>query len=328
MRTFQVFRLSPDLPGNISVFHCFPREPGELTDIISGEEMDLKVKMKVISGDDVKGYFDTKLAIARTAHELTKQLFNFWQYVSFQFRDDSWLAEQVKKIYMITQTHETVIQSIANVQKKFILLLISKINNDFHQTLCSCMNANGDIGKVNWHSMEALPGKVQGYIDDREKPNFIVTKMIRVMLGCPDKRDRDDSDSDDDSDIEASPKRRKQIKGADRFGRGNANKGRDDDDDKINHNVRKAWKMSQKEFRRIISPCSGSCPEQDDKPLCASFLIMGRCGYGSRCQRVHSGLNEDSIKRMSEWIKACKAKAAEKKNNKKKNKDDKEGKND
>jgi hypothetical protein len=87
--------------------------------------------------------------------------------------------------------------------------------------------------------------------------------------------------------------------------------------------------MSQKEFRQIISPLSGSCPEQDGEPLCASFLIMGRCGYGSRCQRIHSGLDDDTVKTMSEWIKNCKAKAAEKKKkkkNKKEAEDDDDGK--
>jgi hypothetical protein len=323
MRSFQVFRLSPDLPGNISVFHCFPREAGDLNDIMLGEELDLKVKMKVVSGDDVKGYFETKLAIAKTAHELVQQLYNFWQYVSFQFRDDSWIAMQTKKIYKIAQTNEVAIQSIANIQKKFILLLVSKINNDFHQTLCSCMQANGDIGKVNWHSMESLPAKVQGYIDDREKPNFIITRMIRRMLGHPNKRNRDDdSESDVDSEAESPPKRQKgrHQKGNDQNEQSPKNKGRDDDADKINPYVRKAWKMSQKDFRRIISPCSGSCPTQDDTPLCASYLIMGRCGYGSRCQRIHTGLEEDTVQKMADWIKSCKAKVEEKKKDKEKKK--------
>lgn len=90
--------------------------------------------------------------------------------------------------------------------------------------------------------------------------------------------------------------------------------------------MRKAWKMSQKDFRRFISPNAGSCPKQDGKPLCASFLFAGRCGYGSCCQRVHTDLHDDTVKKMSEWIKTCKAKADEKKKKKKDGQDDKDNK--
>jgi hypothetical protein len=327
MHSFPVFWLSPDLPGTISIFHCFPRQPGELTDIISGEEeLDMKVKMKVISGDDVKGYFETKLAIASTAHELAKQLFNFWQYVSFQFRDDSWLANQVKEIYTIILKHENDIQSIMNTQKKFIPLLASKINSNFHQTLNSCMQASGDTTLVNWKLVENLLAKLQGYINDREKPNFIMTWMIKKMLGIDNNHNQDDSDLEDDCDehIGSGNKCQCYIKGNEHEKHGPVAKGRNDDADKINPNVCKAWKMSQKEFHQIISLLSGSCPKQDGKPLCASFIIMGRCGYGqSRCQRVHSGLSREAIKKMSEWIKNCRAKADEKK--KKKNEEIDEG---
>jgi hypothetical protein len=47
---------------------------------------------------------------------------------------------------------------------------------------------------------------------------------------------------------------------------------------------------------------------------------MGRCGYGSRCQRIHTGLEEDTVQKMADWIKSCKAKVEEKKKDKEKKK--------
>jgi hypothetical protein len=49
IRSGNVFRPSPELTGNISLFHCYPRKPIELQDIMTGEEFDLKMKAKVIT---------------------------------------------------------------------------------------------------------------------------------------------------------------------------------------------------------------------------------------------------------------------------------------
>jgi hypothetical protein len=324
MRSFQVFRESPDLPGNMSVFHCYPRPYAELSEMMTGEEIDMQVKTKAIAGDIVRGIFETKLAVATNANDLTRQIYNFWQYVSFQFCDDSWLSKQVKKVWEICRDSEDEIKSIVVIQPDFLLSLIAKINNDFQQTLWSCMKAKGDIDKVNWVSMEALPAKVEGYINDREKPAIIITNMTRVLLENQNKRKPAEHNRDQGN---------QQGNGGggilkrQRLGNENAagSPGFDDDPNKINPNVRKTWKMSQRDFRRIISPYAGSCPKQDGKPLCASFLIMGRCGYGSRCLRIHENLNGDMIQTMSKWIETCKTKAAEKKK-KKKNENDKDGK--
>jgi hypothetical protein len=317
MRSFQVFRESPDLPGNISLFHCYPRPYVELSEMMTGEEIDLRVKTKAIAGDIVRGIFETKLAVATTADDLTRQIFNFWQYVSFQFRDDSWLSNQVKKIWEIVRDSQDEIKSIAVIQPDFLLAMVTKINNDFQHTLWSCLKAKGDITRVNWISMESLPAKVQGYINDREKPAIILTNMNRVLLENQNKRKQKEDPIDPANDY---AKRQRQGQEGGDAKPGN-HQGYYEDPNKNNLNVRKAWKLSQRDFRRIISPYAGSCPKQDGKPLCASFLIMGRCGYGSRCQRVHKNLQEDTIQTMSEWIKNCKAKAEERKKKKKDDKD-------
>jgi hypothetical protein len=279
--------------------------------MMTGEEIDMRVKTKSIAGEIVRGIFETKLAVATNANDLTKQLYNFWQYVAFQFRDDSWLSNQVKKVWEICRDAEDEIKSIAIVQPDFLLSMVAKINNDFQHTLWSCMKAKGDITKANWISMEALPAKIQGYINDREKPAIIITNMTRVLLENQNKRKMIDNDqTDQGNNLPKRPREGNIVEGAKQGKQG-------EDPDKLNPSVRKDWKLSQKDFRRIISPYAGSCPKQDGKPLCASFLIMGRCGYGARCQRVHENLHEDSVQKMTDWIKSCKTKAEEKKKKKK-----------
>jgi hypothetical protein len=291
--------------------------------MMTGEEFDMRVKTKAIAGDIVRGIFETKLAVATNASDLMKQIYNFWQYVSFQFRDDSWLSNQVKKVWEICRDAEDEIKSIVVIQPDFLLALVTKINNDFQHTLWSCMKAKGDINKVNWVSLEALPAKVQGYINDREKPAIILTNMTKILLENQNKRKPADQNQQQGNQGKGDFAKRQRL-GNDGNDAGNQGY-RDDDPNKINPNVRKTWKMSQRDFRRIISPYAGSCPKQDGKPLCASFLIMGRCGYGSRCLRVHENLSGDTIQTMSEWIETCKAKAEDKKK-KKKNEKDKENK--
>jgi hypothetical protein len=67
IRTYQVFRLDPELTGNISIFHCFPRQTQDLQDIISGEELETRVRTKAINGNVVKKYYEQKLGIAGDA---------------------------------------------------------------------------------------------------------------------------------------------------------------------------------------------------------------------------------------------------------------------
>jgi hypothetical protein len=291
--------------------------------MMSGEEIDLRVKTKAIAGDIVRGIFETKLAVTTNASDFTRQLYNFWQYVAFQFRDDSWLSKQVKRVWEICRDSEDEIKSIVVIQQDFLLAMVTKINNDFQHTLWSCMKCKGDISKVNWISMEALPAKVQGYINDREKPAIILTNMTRVLLENQNKR-RPAIQDQGPGLGDGTPKRPRLGNEREDAGGHHAG-GYGDDPNKINSNVRKDWKLSQRDFRRIISPFAGSCPKQDGKPLCAAFLIMGRCGYGSRCQRVHDNLSEDTIQTMTKWIETCKTKAEARENKKKKAKDEADG---
>jgi hypothetical protein len=74
IRTFQVFQPSAELTGNISFFHCFPRQAFELHDMVSpGEELEMCMKMKAITANNVvKAQFKSKLGIATSAHPFVK----------------------------------------------------------------------------------------------------------------------------------------------------------------------------------------------------------------------------------------------------------------
>jgi hypothetical protein len=104
IRTYQIFRMDPELVGNISIFHCFPRSAFELQDKISGEELETRSKNKAISANTVNGFYEQKLGIVLTAEDFIDQLFNFWQLTCFMFTDESLVAGDMKKIYESSQT--------------------------------------------------------------------------------------------------------------------------------------------------------------------------------------------------------------------------------
>jgi hypothetical protein len=91
---------------------------------------------------------------------------------------------------------------------------------------------------------------------------------------------------------------------------------REEDPNHTNQNLNPKWKMSGNEFRRIISPNVKNSPKVGDRPVCAMFNIIGRCGFGSKCHNYHDELPEAVQIEMDKWIKECKENA--KKNPKKK----------
>jgi hypothetical protein len=101
IRSFAIFRMNQENTGNMSIFHCFPRQPVELQDMITGEEFKMKLKAKAISSNLAKSYFDSKPGIALSASQFTKQLYNFWQFNGFMFGDEAWISRKVQEIYEI-----------------------------------------------------------------------------------------------------------------------------------------------------------------------------------------------------------------------------------
>jgi hypothetical protein len=181
MRTFKVFRLSPELTGNMSIFHCYPRTTFELQDIISGEELESKLKTKAISAKVVSGYYEQKLGIAENATLFAEQMFNFWQYNVFMFGDEAWLTLQTKKLYEVIRTLHQSLQSIVEIDRDYIIKLSGRMNNDYHLFLSSCIEADGDIEAVEWSFVEDLPATVANIIRTRSPPNYIINTIIRQI---------------------------------------------------------------------------------------------------------------------------------------------------
>jgi hypothetical protein len=131
------------------------------------------------SGNIVKGYIKRKLGIATTAHEFARQVNNFWQFVCSMFGDDSWLAKKIHEVYKITNDFVDEIESLTRSDSEYILQLASVIDHTYHFFLTTCVNADGDIGKVDWTYLENLPDEIKNFIRKRAHPNFILTRMIR-----------------------------------------------------------------------------------------------------------------------------------------------------
>jgi hypothetical protein len=324
IRTFKVFRLSPELTGNMSIYHCYPRSTFELQDIISGEELESKVRTKAISAKVVSGYYEQKLGIAGDATLFAEQMFNFWQYNAFMFGDEAWLTLQMKKLYEVTQTLHRSLQSIAEIDKDYITKLSGRMNNDYHLFLSSCIEADGDIDGVEWSFVEDLPATVANIIKTRSPPNYIINTIIRQIA--------DQTKDDNKRKLIAegiqnrtglTPPRKQRQRERNK----NKNNDSDDDDDereedpnRTNQNLNPNWKMSGNEFRRVISPnVKKSCPKVGDRPVCAMFNIIGRCGFGSKCKNYHDVLPADVHDAMDKWIKSCKDAAQNGKKGKKKN---------
>jgi hypothetical protein len=330
IRSFKVFRLSPELTGNMSIYHCYPRPTFELQDIISGEELESKVKTKAISGKIVSGYYESKLGIAESATLFTEQMFNFWQYNAFMFGDEAWLTHQIKQLYEICQALHRPLQSIVDIDKDYILKLSGKINNDYHLFLSSCIEADGDIDEVEWSFVEDLPKTVANIIKTRSPPGYIINTLISRIADQTRAETKRKLMAEGILNHTGLTPPRKQRQAERRKNRNN--KESDDDDDereedpsRLNPNVDPKWRMSGNEFRRVISPhAKKDCPKVGNQQVCAMFHILGRCGFGSKCHNFHDELPGAVHDEMDKWIKHCKegAKKDGKKGAQKKKRDD------
>jgi hypothetical protein len=320
--------MSQEVTGHMSIFHCFPRDPFEFQDIISGEELETRVRVKAISTKVVEAQYETKMGVALAADDFRLQVYNFWQYNCFMFGDDSWLAKKLQEVYNMITVYESHLKGIARNDRDYILLLAAKLDNDYHLFLYSCVEADSDINNVAWEHLENLPNDIKYKIMNRERPNFIVSTMIRAIadqskreykrkqelenffeptgLTPPRKqrqhennRRRKKNDSDDDADE------------------------REDDPRRYNPNINKKWKMSVKEFRRIISPNVSECPKLNNKSICAMYNITGRCVFGAQCNHSHDELTGDIKDEFEEWINACKEQAPKQNKGKKNGKNNK-----
>jgi hypothetical protein len=131
IRSFQIFQFDTELLANMTIFHCYPRSAFELRDIMSGEELDTRIKAKAISSNStVKSFFEQKLGIADTAVGFIDQMFNFWKFNCFMFGDEAWVTTQIQKLYETTRDMRNEIKSLQKMDKEYIARIASKINND------------------------------------------------------------------------------------------------------------------------------------------------------------------------------------------------------
>jgi hypothetical protein len=127
---------------------------------MSGEELEKKMKLKIVTAKSVSGLFESKLMIAESAEKLKKQAYNFWQYNCFMFGDNSYITKKLEELSDVIETLDDEIDSLAENNENYILLLAGIINNEYHLFLSSCVDANDDIEKVAWEHIDKIPNLI------------------------------------------------------------------------------------------------------------------------------------------------------------------------
>jgi hypothetical protein len=149
--------------------------------MVSGEELEMRMKMKAITANVVKAHYESKLGIASSAYQFVQQAFNFWQLTGSVFGDDSWFAKITGLVYKQMELLRRELESIAENDKDYILQIALIWNNEYHLFLTSCIEANDDIQKVRWNRYDALPDTLSSLIQTRTKPSFVLTTCIRLI---------------------------------------------------------------------------------------------------------------------------------------------------
>jgi hypothetical protein len=233
-------------------------------------------------------------------------------------------------VHNTIQDFKKEIHSIARNDREYITILASQIDNDYHLFLSSCLDADDDISKVDWNYIDQLSDKIKESVKSRSKPNFVMTSMVRAIA----EQSRVEVKRKQEADALAGktgftpPRKKRQEKGKRvRFYDGgddnsddNSSDGRESDPRQVNPKLNPKWKMSNKEFKRVISPNTSKCPKLGEKSICAMYNIVGRCYFGSRCHHSHDELTGTVRNEFEKWIVESKKMAKE--HNKKEKKDD------
>jgi hypothetical protein len=291
IRSFQIFQFDSELLANMTIFHCFPRSAFELRDIMTGEELDTRIKAKAISSSTVKSFFEQKLGIADTAIEFVDQMFNFWKFNCFMFGDNAWITGQIHKLYETIRDLRNEIKSLQKVDNEYIARIASKINNDYHLFLTSCIHADEDIEKVKWGYLEDCAEEISSTLHKRAPLGFVLTEMIQKVIDQSNQEQKRKQDADGNevkTPTGFSPARNKQKRKHKNKNKNHDNSDEDDDSDREvdpqskNPKVNPNWKMSWKEFRQVISPHVAKCPKVNDKAVCARLMLLNTL----RCLRL------------------------------------------
>jgi hypothetical protein len=80
------------------------------------------------------------------------------------FSDDSWIAKKLQDLHDLFKELEEDLDSIAERDDEYILQLAAIINNRYHMFLSSCVEADGDITKVEFSHVERLQRMMGDFI--------------------------------------------------------------------------------------------------------------------------------------------------------------------
>jgi hypothetical protein len=162
------------------------------------------------------------------------------------------------------------IKSLQKVDNEYIARIASKINNDYHLFLTSCIHADEDIEEVKWSYLEDCAEEISSTLHKRAPLGFVLTEMIQSVIDQSNqelKQKQDAGGNEQKTPTGFSPARNKQKRKHKNKNKNNNSSDDDDDSDREvdpqsrNPKVNPNWKMSWKEFRQVISPHVANCPK-------------------------------------------------------------------
>jgi hypothetical protein len=250
---------------------------------------------------------------------------NFWIYNCFMFGDNSWLSNTVKEIYEVVKGKEEEIIETSEMHHDYLILLAGKINNDYHDFLTSCINANKDIRKVDWEVLETTSKEISCMIRSQAKPSLMINGILRTIADearSELKRKQEVAAAMDEHTSFTPPRRGLKKEQAQQLqgylgnkqpqhfkNEQDADSDRKDGIQRKNPNVNKDWKMLSRKFKNVLSPYTADMPKLGNRLICAMFHIVGRCLFGNRCRHSHDELPENVCADIENWIADCKEKS-------------------
>jgi hypothetical protein len=118
--------------------------------------------------------------MATNGYEFTRQMKNFWIYKNcFMYGDNAWLSNTAKEIYKVVQKKEEEIIEASEMHRDYLISLAGIINN--HEFLTSCIDANGDIRKVDWEVLESTSKEIGRMVQSQAKPSLMINGILRTI---------------------------------------------------------------------------------------------------------------------------------------------------
>jgi hypothetical protein len=170
---------------------------------------------------------------------------------------------------------------------------------------------------LEWSFVEELPMMVSNIIKTCSPPNYIINTIIHQIADQMRKETKRKLVAEEilGHTGMAPPCQQQQYRER-KYKNGDSNEDDDqhkEDPNRTIPNLNPNWKMSGKEFRRMISPNSKNCSKVGNCPVCVMYNIIGRCRFGSKCHNHHDELPESVRDEMDKWIKHARKKLVRRK---------------